>query len=336
MSAMNQCNKKKSDSLRFYSVLSILFVLVHIPAYSDEPPETILHGIWENSSRFVEFSPEGKMRIVLKPYYAFVYEDAGWIPCSVSACDTGGAGDGVFTCSVLYPGEKSPSVFSVAVLSGGTGGGAPPGIFTRFYVRDVPDGGAGLTGTESGDSMFSGFWICTGNTDSIMLYRSGPDSSFFCFYFDGRRYYKIRYWLTDARFRDVRAVFAPDPAKPDKILSVPKFLFVDGSLYTCVTGTGGTLRNYESGNWELAGDNISMTADKPVYAGEKMTVTVPFRFSADGTVLAFGEPYLSRSDILNLDSEIVSHNAKRRPPREPVFEFMNLDFHWDEIEEIRK
>ncbi len=303
--------------------------------HCEESPSSLVNGVWENSSRFVEFSSGGKMRIVLKPYYAFVYEDAGWIPCTVSSGDGGTTGEEeIFTFEVLYPGDKVPSVFSAALLPFSQGNGEESlGFFTRFFVREKE--GSYVEGEEAG-AEFSGFWICKGSGENIKLYRESPDDSFFCFYFRGHRYYKIRYWLTEARYRDVQAVFSPEKESPGVILSVPKFIYADGFLYTCVTGTGTSLRNYESGSWETGGNEIKMRADSIVYSGEKMTVSLPFRFSADGNILAFGEPYLSRSDIRDLDAEIISHNAKRRPPRKPVFEYMELDFHWDEIEELRK
>lgn len=307
-------------------------------------------GVWENSSRFLEFSSDGKMRVVLKPYYAFVYEDAGWIPCAVSEKEgrtfldpvQGGASleEGVFSFTVRYPGDRTPSVFSAAILNIGggesvSGTDAPRGFFTRYYVRQDASTGSG---TEESDdtARFSGFWVCGGGGDGVKLYRSPPEDDLFCLYFDGGRYYKIRYWRTDARIRDVQAVFSPEQDGSAPPRTVPKFFSADGFLYTCITGTGTTLRNYESGSWGVAGGAVTLTADRIVYAGAKKTETLPFYFSADGSVLALGAPYAVRSSVNDLDAEIAAHNAKRRPPREPPLELMDLDFHWDEIDELRR
>lgn len=310
---------------RFFPAV-VLFVLVSavLPAQNAEKDtaentDSLLFGVWENSARFLEFSLESGLRIVLKPYYAFVYEDAGWIPCSVSAVPSRG---GIFLLSVSYPGERTPAGFPVAVIGGGD-------LFTRFYVRERP---AGQPPAEP--AALSGFWREYGNSGEIRLYSGPPPDAFFCLWFSGSRYCRIRYWLTGAPFREGDAVFTPQGETEP--VAVPKFLRAGNAVYTCVTGTGSVLRNYEQGTWEIAGNEIRFQADRIVFAGARREETLPVFFSASGDILAFGPPAFTRSGIQDLDGEIAAHNAKRRPPREPPLEFMELDFRWEEIERIRR
>lgn len=290
-----------------------------------------IFGIWESSSRFIEISPEGRMRIVLKPYYAFVYEDAGWIPCQVS--EESAFGDvAVYTLSVSYPGQRAPQAFSAAVIDGES-------LYTGFFIKEeeadaAPN--AQATGQEDPAETLSGFWVYCGSADGIKLYGESPAEDFFCLYFDGSRYYRIRYWLTDARFTPLRAVFSRAGAQSQDQLSVPKFLYRGGFLYTCVTGTGTTLRSYEQGTWELLEGAISFYADKIVFAESRQSETALVRFSGDGEVMLLGKPQFARSKISDMDAEIAEHNLKRRPQRKPPVEFMDLDFHWDEIEKLRQ
>ena len=119
-------------------------------------------------------------------------------------------------------------------------------------------------------------------------------------------------------------------------LSVPKFLYSGDRLYTCVTGTGTRLRNYESGAWEYSDGIISFAAERIAFAGKSMREAAPLRLFGDGSVMLLGEPQLSRSSVSDMDAEMHEHNALRRPQRKPPLGFMDLDFRWEEIEALRQ
>jgi hypothetical protein len=176
--------------------------------------------------------------------------------------------------------------------------------------------------------------MAAGNADALRLYKSDPVTEFYCYYFSGANYYRIRYWADDVRFKDLRAVFT---GKDGSTLTVPKFIRIGDVLYTCITSTGVKLRNYEAGTYALRDGAISLKPDRVMYKGTEPGVTESVRYalSADGSILALGAPYLSRSKVAALDAEITAHNGKRRPPRKPVFDYMDLDFHWDEVDALR-
>ena len=97
------------------------------------------------------------------------------------------------------------------------------------------------------------------------------------------------------------------------------------------------MRNYEYGTFALADGKISFKPANIAYSGTAARVREPVSvvLSDDGIILALGKPYLSRSKITDLDAEIKAHNGRTRPPRKPVFDYMKLDFHWDEVDAIR-
>ncbi len=306
----------------------------------------------------MQFSDTEGMRIVLKPYYGFVYEDTGWIPAAVTGADGAAAPDsatgGVSLISVRYSGEKNDAEVPAALLG--------DGLWFRFLSRldrvppaqgDSAGTQAALTATDavltagaaanavSADAAAAelaarlwGFWRAAGATDAMRLYRSEPAEDFYTYYFAGNRYWRIRYWATDARKRDILAHFAGTDGID---VPIPKFLEIAGTLYTCVTGTGTLVRNYEAGSWSLSDGKMAFAPDRIVYPGTAAEYRSPARVtvSADGATLAFGDPWLTRSAITDLDAEITAHNGLRRPPREPLLEFMDLDFRWDDIERIR-
>jgi len=333
----------------------------------------VLAGVWERSDRFVEFSADGKLRIVLKPYYGFVYEDTGWMPCTAEPTSTAVAPSSaaVFRLAVRYTGDKYDQLVPVARVG--------EGLYFRFLRKYDP---TDLTGASSGESAtgwrtadasggralstpgvasgsaqtlaaaaaaaptidagegsatvesLQGYWLAEGNADAIRLYRSAAVSEFFCYGFSGSEYVKVRYWVTDARYKPIQAVFAT-PAGTR--LAIPKFIRVDDLLYTCVSSTGTTLRNFETGSWKLSDGALTFAPRAVVFTGTAASLRTPLavHLSADGQVLALGEPYVTRSKVTDLDAEITAHNGLRRPPRKPIFDYMDLDFHWDEIERIR-
>ncbi len=330
----------------FAVILSMVISLIPLFADTDNP----LAGVWSNGSRFVEFAPDGRMRFVLKTYYGFVYEDRPWLPYSITPLSFAATDDTVPTdgssasanpvsaswvLSLRYPKEKAAAEIPFAVIG--------DSIYFRFYRKADParvigssatGQNAGATGAVPGKGGLDGFWIAAGNRDALMLYPGDPVSEFFSYYFRGSDYYRIRYWATDARPRDVGARFA---ARDGSELVVPKFIMIGSTLYTCVTSTGKVLRNYESGTFETTEGALTFKPSAIVYSGTAASVLKPLTYalSADGTVLALGDPYLARSKVADLSAEIAAHNALRRPPRKPIFGFMKLDFYWDEIERIR-
>lgn len=328
-----------------------------------------LAGIWENRERFVEIAADGRLRIVLKTYYSFVYESHAWMPARAENLVDAGEAALSGSLAIKYPRAKGEGVVPVAAIG--------DGLFLRYLRRvpmpttgnsvnagdeasvgdglgagseRVPGGEPSLRGTvaiDEGEAPaaasvaaaggLDGFWLAEGSARGILLYPAEPVTEFYSYVFSGNEYRKVRYWLTDARYRDL---FVGVLARAGSTLSgldaikVPKFIRVGELLYTCVTGTGKILRNTERGTWTLADGFIELT---PV--GERPYPDEGRRFratrSSDGNLLALGEPYLSRSSVAALDAEIAAHNARRRPPRKPLLEFMKLDFLWDEIERIR-
>ncbi len=324
------------------AALCALFCAVSAPARES------LYGIWENSSRFIEIPESGGLRIVLKTFYRFVYDDSPLYPASVEPLSASS-----WNLSVREPLEREYAPIPLAV--------AGDGLYTRFYYRYSDAGLMGGRATDDrgatqGDIQsitarsidispsfraLEGLWLGAGNTDAIRRYRAGSSDEVFAWLFYEDRFIRVRYWKTDARFRDIDARIPGEYGRP---LAIPKFIEINGNLFTCISGTGQVLRTWEKGRVEIQEAGVSageftlrLVRDTPVYPEsaalylEKQRV----RLSADGKVLALGEPWAVRSAVSSLDAEIAAHNAKRRPGRKPLVEYLDLDFRWDDIARIR-
>ncbi len=340
---------------RLFTLISALFLagfLAGNPADLSDPadmrgmdeqisvPETLL-GVWESDNRFVEFT-ENSMRIVLKPYYRFVYEPFTPLSCVSNPRSPYAPSGDIHSLSLRYLRDKKVYPFTVARIG--------DALFLNFMVRlSLPDGEpvarAELTesagnlaaeaqsaaGTEPAGGL-DGVWLPAGAVPALRLYPVEPAKDFYMIVFDGERYFRIRYWKTDARERDVDGRFT---GKDGKEYHLPKFFRMDGALYTCITATGKVIRNFEEGRVRVEDGTLRFEPDRVVYAGTEAAYRHPVPYILDGNVLAFGEPYLVRSVVTDLDAAIAEHNAKRRPPRKPIFDFLDLDFHWDEIARLR-
>jgi len=319
--------------------LPLILALVLASARAYPAAEPSLAGVWEGPGRFVEFTADGRMRVVLKTYYGFVYDDTGWIPCGVTdganagasavpspECGVPAMSPFIHRLSIRYPSSKKPVDVPVARIG--------EGLHLQFMVRLEDGANAGDAGNAGNPLKLDGTWLAAGTSRALLLHPTESEDELFVLVVSGNAYYRIRYWKDDVRFRDVRAEFTGTDGSH---FSVPKFIRIGEDLYTCVTSTGRILRNYESGTLAAADGTISFSPAKTVYAGTDALYRepIPFSMSEDGSVLALGGPYLRRSKITDLTAEVKAHNKKRRPPRKPLFDFMNLDFHWEEIERIR-
>lgn len=278
-------------------------------------------GIWENDSRFVEFRPDGKLRIILKPYYGFVYEDTGWV--QDFKMPRVQINDGLFLQYYQKIAVSAPSGLDQSLIAEPNSSPKEEGA-----PKSVNDNSFAII------SDLNGFWLAQGLVPAIRLYKEENLSYLYGWYFDGSHYYRIRYWKTDVRFRNVEASFT---SMNNQILKVPKFITFDTDLYTCITSTGTILRNYEKGEFTRSEGNIEFIPQDIVFAGTEAAYRKPIKLtlSQDGKIFALGEPYLVRSLVTDIEAEITTHNGKRRKLRKPLLEFMDLDFRWDEIESIR-
>ena len=125
--------------------------------------------------------------------------------------------------------------------------------------------------------------------------------------------YKIRYWQTDMEYDgETQAILSGE----DGNHQVPKHLLIGGTVYTCVAGRRVDIRNVEEIPLDISG----------------------FATSSDNRIMVQKSAYLSLMD--NKASElyqlIAEANSRKAPPPPPPILLGNLDFHYEEIEDLRK
>ena len=297
---------------------SFLFILCSLFLFSQE--KTGVLGVWENGGRFVEFkASDGGMRVVLKPYYETVYDE----PVSfLTPFDDYEKGE---TYGILIRYQNSRKTVSLPIFI------YDSYLFTSFYKKvdfELLEGNLGV-GEDLEKYPLFGFWVEQGSKDGILLYPNEPVKNFDAYFFEGDRYIKFRYWYDDSlAFSDGKAVFKGSSGLYYK---VPKMIKRGDMVYSCITTNGSSLRNYEVGSYSIETDKFSQ--DKGVFlvfskegsAPGKTSVSdnysdykyankknIPLYIAMDRNVFAIGGPFLFRSSIQDLDSEIKKHNSSRK------------------------
>jgi uncharacterized protein TP_0422 len=333
----------------------ILFFILSLPC-----PAQPLAGIWENSERFIEYigkadeAAEDTLRIVLKTHYRFVYEDMGSYPVKVKQEDR----RNIYSLNIRYQGFRTPITTSVWVYDNG--------LFSSFYKKRpynlVTDRRESLSSSVSAETdahlqpvltpetaILDGFWVEQGFRNGILIYQQEAPAFFDAFFFNGTQYIKFRYWIGDFEYKEKYAGFAFDDGLQ---VTVPKFIRQYDAIYSCVTDNGSRLKNYEKGAVSISNGKNGMRqltlipqgggpgtyAIGDVYPNQKYpkVQSLPLYYSETDTAFAFGEPFLIRSSISDLQGEIKRHNSLKRPPPEPLLKADELDFYWERIKEIRK
>ena len=152
------------------------------------------------------------------------------------------------------------------------------GLYLRFWSAVPADDGTGV------------FWHPETNRNEFTIDSVPVQTELKAYYTDDSDVYEIRYWRTKADYADEKAELETD----DKIISVDKYIAIGDTVYTCAVGRRIRIRNPQ----------------------KLSSLPNGFRISADGKLLVFGKPYLTRSTIENLEDEIQKHNSIVYPPHD--------------------
>jgi hypothetical protein len=274
-------------------------------------------GFYESGSEDPDAPPAG-MFVFLKLFYGRYYDRTAEFPASAvrdrndAAAKTGEAlavsfeetspatqNSGSWTMRVSYPPYRESDAVALAVIG--------DNLYLNFHIRydENPDSRNGI----------AGFWRAGGTASGITASRPYYARSVESFYITGGEsplgsVFRIRYWETDAEpDPSARAFFSDGENEYD----VDKYIVIGDRTFTCVQGRGTRIRQIT-----------------------RSPLPENYELSDDGTLCAFGRPYLARSKIDDPYEEAARANAKRPPPPRPLFPPSNLDFHYDEIRELRK
>ena len=311
------------------------------------PP--LLAGLWENSRRIVSFEGLNSASVILKLFYGWYYDRAAEPVAEGLAASTlgapridGGASredvagrDGVAVTEAalqegalpprprndatapqaqrllvefepLIPETERSGAWNVWITYPGTNErqAVPVAVFDGKLYVDFFLGTGGPV---------SRFFQAASNTDGIAVSPPLPDKEVVSYLVTGSRMYRIRYWQTDMEYDgETSAVLTGGDGSHE----VPKHLLIGGAVYTCVAGRRVDIRNVEEVGRDLSG----------------------FTMSGDERIVVRAAPYLSLMDRspTELYQLVDEANSRRAPQPQPPLPLGDLDFHYAEIEDLRK
>lgn len=302
-----------------------------------------IKGIWENNERFVEFlnlTEDGDflkfdIRVVLKTYYKFFYDDVAAFTGSVNKSFEENK------ASFFYLNIKYPLVKKIAVVPVCAEGDY---FFTSFYRRshfnfteksgtnEIENKNVPPIGGQATSPLY-GFWTEEGDRNGFLLYPYEAPESFDAYFFTDNDYIRFRYWRDDLAYNEKKVTIK---SADGTSYEFPKLLKRRQAVYSCVTNNGSVLRNFETGTYTVssggeeeghsgltitlhkqgAGIGTHAAADTYPHAQFPVMQNIPLHILNAGDIFAFGEPFLKRSAITDLNKEISEHNAKRRKTAE--------------------
>ena len=314
------------------------------------PP--LLAGLWQNNQRIVSFENLDSASVILKLFYGWYYDRAAepgtqtFVDSIMSTTQLdykySGASqqdfiarnsvtitDEVLQYDSLPPRPKNDATspqaqhllveFEPLIPETETSGAwniwiTYPDIKERHAIPvAVFDGKLYVNFYLGTSSPLSRFFQAASNTNGITISTPLLDKEVISYLVTGSRMYKIRYWQTDMEYDGAtEAVLSGE----DGDYQVPKHLLIGGSVYTCVAGRRVDIRNVEEIPLDISG----------------------FTMSSDNRIIVQKSAYLSLMDnnASELYQLIAEANSRKAPPPPPPIPLGELDFHYAEIEDLRK
>lgn len=333
-------NKKNAENISMKKIVFIIMMIFTCKLFALDKtfPEkpvalkefpTELYGIWEGDDRFVfieDNKTTGKVEIViiLKEFYGWYFDRAleaedysnvekrvrnAATPkkaetVSLNIQDISRSQEEDFAWELILAYTKSDVAYVPICL-------LDDKIYLNFYLKN-------LEYDENNNPIITEQGIWRGNvfSEGIKVCNQSVKENIGALIVDGEDVFDIRYWKTKMDFTNIEAYVN----YKDKEYKVFKHLISAGNTYACTTGRSINVRNVVPPQKFIKEDYI-FNANKTVMIKDK-------------------KPYLTKiidkSTYEQLMQIVKIKNAKRKPPRKPLFDDVELDFHWDLIIECEK
>ena len=283
----------------------IMFLCLTVFSQNGSTDLAPLSGIWENSNRIISIREDNSLQFVLKTFYGFYFDKTAILNAYL---DSGENGETILR--IKYPSEKKPQAHPIGVIN--------DKLFLDFYCRTNLESSEDTNVYNENNSLLFGYWRCCGNVKGIEVAIPASKEELICYYFTNSEVYFLRYWQADVPF-ERETVQVNDG---DFSFKVDKLLKVGDIVYTCVVGRGLFVRNFEKTTYKINENTVSFGTDS-----EKK---LPLYLSQDGSLVAFSEPYIIRSEITDLESTIAEHNSHTHNPLKNPLDVFKRKTAWEE------
>jgi hypothetical protein len=195
----------------------------------------------------------------------------------------------------IYKTENMYEINSIARLA--------DGLYLRYWIRGSAfDNNSDITNSNAQDGIF---WRPGGNLKELSIDISQIEDTLTGYYIltteEKQQVFEIRYWIANLDYSEELATIKLEEDSNNHLsLFVDKYLKINGTVYTCATGRRTTIRNVKI---------TSNLPGLPVYSDDKM-------------LMVLSDPYLVKSNIIDISTEIAKHNAIKYPPHSGKAQFV--------------
>ena len=310
--------------------LSLLFIIFYSLG-AIEIPDSLL-GLWEGKDRFVFFEQtedeKPQITIVLKDFYGWYFdraaesEEKSKLEKRIRNDATHKTAEHItfevnniskdeqinaYEIKMNYS-KRNINYFPVAIIG--------DKMYLNFFIKEkvlVPENSEFNVKAEN---EYDGIWRGTAGSEGIKVCEQKIDENIGAFIIHGEKIFNIRYWKTLMPYDNKLAWFRYD----DFEYYIDRHLYSAANNYSCTTGRSTRIRN--------------------IVAPRKFNPD-DYIFNEDKTILVTdSQPYLTKladkNDFEALMQLVKEQNAKRKPPRPPLFPPLELDWHWDLIYYLEK
>ncbi|MCR4735667.1 MAG: hypothetical protein K5829_11745 [Treponema sp.] len=319
---------------KYYFIIILFFTSFSL--FSLPLPDE-LAGIWEGKDRFVFFEQplpdeDPHIVIVLKSYYGWYFDRAAEsqehsqeekrirnIATSRNAEDITFNFSEISKSNVknaweinLNYSKYENNHLPICVIDGK--------MYLDFLIKDtIPKNDNSLAYTASGvvdEDSYDGFWRGNMLSEGIKVASQVDKDNIPAFYIIGNKLYDIRYWKSGMDYTEEKV----SVSYGDDTFFVDKHLISAQNVYSSTSGRRTYVRNVQP-PFEFNPDNYIFNNEKNILVRDSQAYLIKL---AD------------KNDFAALMQLVKEENAKKKPPRPPLFPPKDLDFHWDIINMLEK
>lgn len=336
----NSEKQKKSKKIVSRFIPVFLCIILFCPqyifpqiTYSKQVPP-LLQGIWQGKDRLILFSDDSSsFSCILRVFYSW-YDDVAALPMEYAQLTSRDRNDttslhpenieieygslienpsktaGIYELKIKYPGSKDFSFIPLAVIDSK--------LYLDFYLKTPVQSISGESAQPS-DSQNQNFpaksqlLTALGTTDAIKIIPPITKNEIVSVLIDENSVYYIRYWLSQTEYSEKKAEFTDGTKK----FHVNKNIVTGGKIYECTTGRSTKIRNIQK-TVNLKNDFFH-DKDDLIY-----TDSAPYMIKA---------PQKTPLEFVKIAEE---QNRKKSPAPPPLFPPEEINFHWKEIDDLRK
>lgn len=287
-----------------------LSILLSSNIFSQVPEQLV--GLWEGKDRYILVGQDGQLAIVLKLYYGWyldrIAEPETFSQQKKRPRNNATTGNGLRLNATFSKIENTDSAWEITLFDNKKEiSTIPIAVKDKKLYLDF------LHKTYFDEESKTEFWQEINSSQSIRITERKNQKNLYSWYICGKDVYKLRFWETDMEADPFAQAEFTDK---DNVYKINKFITSAKKTYTCTTGKSSRIRNVEKFE------------------------NMPSSFKIIDDICILSDEYLKKIDDSSSAQELIQilneADKKIKPQPPSPFSQIDLDWHWDLINELEK